>query len=714
MHPLWKDGAIALATQALQRRPAARQSGGFATRRRCRTAGLAPALRPQACERSKCWFTNARPDIVITGQFSGEQHGRQQKAVPKDRRSTRAATGVGGAMSGFIAEAKRRSVIRVAGLYLTGIWLLLQIADTVLPMLDAPGWIARTLLIVLLIGFVPALVMAWVFEWTPGGLVRDGGASIDVAASVRAGKRLDRWIMVLLALALGYFAVDKFVLAPSREASVVQQARREGHSEAIKETFGERSIAVLPFKDMSAAQDQRYLADGISEELLNLLARVPELRVISRTSAFAFRDGKLDVPTIARKLDVGYILDGAIRKAGNRVRITVQLVDGRSDTQVWNDTYDRPLEDVFAIQDEIGAAVVAQLKIKMIDKDRLKVVRTDPHAYELYLKALVISRRETAESYEQAIALLKQALNIDPNLVGCWNLLGIIYSAQGGLGLIPSEDGYRLATEVAGKSLALDPQNTYALAQLAQVSFRRDNDIVSAASQIQRALEQTRDNAYMLGIADDITMSLGQLEEAIAINQHIVELDPMIPNAYSQLCLAYLRGGQQDEAISSCGTALEMDPGLSTVHYFVGSSLLLKGDPKAALAEMQKEPFEAFGLIGEAMAYHSLGQHGQSDAVLAQIIAKYEKDAAFNIAYIEAWRGNADSAFKWLDKAVQYNDAGLPMILAEPMLASIQSDPRWLPFLRKVGRAPEQLSAIRFEVRLSPSGAGKTQESAKY
>ena len=605
-------------------------------------------------------------------------------------------------MSGFFEEIKRRSVIRVAGLYMTGCWLLLQIADTVLPMLDAPGWVARTLLLVLLIGFIPALALAWAFEWTPAGLVRDGDVTRDHAANARTGKHLDRWIMVLLALALGYFAVDKFVLAPSREVAMAQEARQEGRSDAIKETFGERSIAVLPFKDMSEAQDQRYLSDGISEELLNLLAQVPELRVISRPSAFAFRDSKVAIPTIAKKLDVGYILDGSIRKAGNRVRITVQLIDGRSDTLVWNDTYDRSLDNIFEIQDQIGAAVVTQLKIKMIDKTQLKVVRTDPRAFELYLKALVVSRRESAKSYEEAIDLLKQALKIDPKLVGCWNLLGIIYSAQGGSGLISSEDGYRLATEVAGKTLALEPHNTHALAQLAEVAFRRDNDIVRSATQMQSALDQSRDDAYVLGIADDITMSLGHLDDAIAINQHIVALNPVMPNAYSQLCLAYMRGGRQDEAITSCGTALEMDPDLSTVHYFLGSALLLKGDAKAALAEMQKEPFEAFRLIGEAMAYHSLGQHAQSDATLAQLVTKYEKDAPFNIAYIEAWRGNTDSAFAWLDKAVEYKDAGLPMILAEPMLASVKSDPRWLPFLRKVGRAPEQLSSIHFEVRLAP------------
>ena len=203
-------------------------------------------------------------------------------------------------MSQFIQEAKRRSVIRVAGLYLTAVWLLLQIAGTVLPMLDAPDWLARTLLIVLIIGFVPVLVVAWVFEWTPGGLVRDGAAKLDLDASVRAGKRLDRWIMLLLALALSYFAVDKFLLSPQRQQAQLQVAKKEGRTEAIVGAYGEKSIAVLPFRDMSQKQDQQYLSDGLAEQVLQLLSEIRNLRVISRSSAFAFRDQDVPISTMAR------------------------------------------------------------------------------------------------------------------------------------------------------------------------------------------------------------------------------------------------------------------------------------------------------------------------------------------------------------------------------------------------------------------------------
>ena len=239
-------------------------------------------------------------------------------------------------MSGFFEEIRRRSVIRVAGLYLTGSWLLLQIADTVLPVLDAPGWVARTLLLALVIGFVPVLVLTWAFEWTPGGLVRDADAKRDPADSARAGKRLDRWIMVLLALALGYFAVDKFLLSPARVQAQMQEARKAGRTEAIVAAYGEKSIAVLPFRDLSQKQDQQYLSDGLAEEVLNLLSKIRDLRVISRSSAFAMRDQSVPISEIGKKLDVGYVLEGSVRQAGDRIRVTIRLVEARSNTDLWS------------------------------------------------------------------------------------------------------------------------------------------------------------------------------------------------------------------------------------------------------------------------------------------------------------------------------------------------------------------------------------------
>ena len=606
-------------------------------------------------------------------------------------------------MNQFLAELKRRNVIRVAGLYLAGAWLLVQVTGTVLPFFNAPLSIARTLTIVLAVGFIPALVLAWVFEWTAQGLERESGREAAASGEPRSGKGFDRLIMVVLALAIGYFAFDKFVLAPQRQAAVAQEARREGRSDAIKDSFGERSIAVLPFVDMSQAHDQQYLSDGLSEELLNLLAGIPQLRVISRTSAFAFRERKEAISVIARKLDVGYILDGSVRKAGNRVRITVQLIDGRSDTLLWNDTLDRPLDDIFAIQDEIGASVVAQLKIKLLGNAVPKTRRTTPEAYTLYLQALAIPLQE-ADSYEQQIGMLKQVLALDPNYARAWNALAVAYGSQAGFGLVPADAGYRLSREASNKALAIDPSNSQAHAQLAQIALRHDGDLALAAKHMQRALATGSHDLNNLNVAEDIAKSLGRMDQAVKIDEYIVARDPMEAIGFSQLGIAYQQAGRYDASITASRTALGMEPDQPVTHFIIGTSLLFKGDAQAALAEVEKEPFEPFRLFGEAMAYHSLGDKAKSDAVLAQIIAKYDKDAAYNIAYVEAWRGNIDQAFAWLDKAVEYKDSALPMIAIEPLFKPLHGDPRWATLLKRLGRSPDQLAAIPFEVKLPASG----------
>ena len=611
-------------------------------------------------------------------------------------------------MKGFIEEAKRRSVIRVAGLYLTGIWLLLQIADTVLPMLDAPGWIARTLLIVLLIGFVPALVLAWVFEWTPGGLVRDGEATLDLAASVRAGKRLDRWIMVLLALALGYFAVDKFLLSPERQQTRIQAARKEGRTEAIVGAYGEKSIAVLPFRDMSQKQDQQYLSDGLAEQVLTLLSQIRNLRVISRSSAFAFRDQDLSMSTIGKKLEVGYVLEGSVRQAGDRIRITVRLVDANSDTDLWSDTYDRPMGDIFAIQDEIAAGVVEQLKVKLFDS-MPKVSKTVPEAFDLYLQAHAIPLQDEA-SYERHIQLLEQALAIDPDYVGALNTLAIAYGMQASFGLVPSEQGYKRARDLAHKVLSIDSENSQALTQLADIALRYEGNLSLSAQYMQRALNTGVNDLNNLNMAEDIAKSLGRMDDAVAINEYIIARDPLQSIAYSQAGIAYQQAGLLEKSISANRTALEIEPGQNITHFTSGVSLLLQKRAQIALAEMKLEPFEPFRLFGLALAHHSLGDKAESDAALAETVAKYDKDAAYNIAYIHAWRGETDKAFQWLDKAIEYKDSGLPMVAIEPLFASLHEDPRWLPFLRKQGRSPEQLSAIRFKVPVLSAGTGATQD----
>ncbi|UCC14439.1 MAG: adenylyl cyclase, partial [Gammaproteobacteria bacterium] len=262
----------------------------------------------------------------------------------------------------FLEELKRRNVVRVGAAYVALSWLIIQVAETLFPLFGLSDAAARLVVILLAIGFLPALVFAWVFEFTPEGLRRESEVDHDSDVSRRMTRRLDRLIMVFLTLALGYFALDKFVIDPARDAeelaTATEQARQEGRSDAIVESYGDKSIAVLPFVNMSSDSEQEYFADGISEELLNLLARIPTLRVISRSSAFSFKGKDVNIPEVARQLNVAHVLEGSVRKSGDKIRITAQLIEARSDTHLWSETYDRTLDDIFAIQDNVAAAVV--------------------------------------------------------------------------------------------------------------------------------------------------------------------------------------------------------------------------------------------------------------------------------------------------------------------------------------------------------------------
>jgi TolB-like protein/Flp pilus assembly protein TadD len=459
------------------------------------------------------------------------------------------------------------------------------------------------------------------------------------------------------------------------------------------------SIAVLPFVNMSDDASNEYFSDGISEELLNLLAKIPELRVAARTSSFSFKGQNLEIPEIARRLNVAHILEGSVRKAGNQVRITAQLIDARSDTHLWSDTWDRTLDDIFAIQDEIAAEVVAQLKVMLLGAAPT-VSETNPEAYVLLLQARQLGRQFTAEGFEQSIALLQQALGIDPGYAAAWAELARNYSRQASYGLLPIDEGVRPAREAASRALAIDPENAEAHAELGRIALLYDYDPAAAARHYERALELKPADTDILTHAAVLALALGRLDEAIALQEYVIARDPVNSRGHRRLGLVYLDTGRPDEAIASARTALTLSPGFIATKYLIGVALLLKGEPEAALAVMQQEPDEGWRLIGLVMAYEALDQAAESDAALADLIEKHEQEAAYNIAYVLAFRGEADRAFEWLDKAVEYNDPGLTEAPVDILFANIHDDARWLPFLESVGKAPEQLAAIEFEVTL--------------
>jgi TolB-like protein len=323
----------------------------------------------------------------------------------------------------LVGELRRRNVIRMAGLYLVGAWLLVQVAGTVLPWFNVASSVLRGLVLLLVIGFLPALVFAWVFELTPDGLKRD--AQVDPAQSIapQTARRMDRTIIVVLLLALAYFGIDKFIVAPKRaSAPSLATAQPAAGSTAAAADAAVTSIAVLPFVDMSQQHDQEYFSDGLSEELLNLLAQLPQLRVIARTSSFSFKGREVDVATIARQLGVANVLEGSVRKSGNTLRITAQLIRASDSSHLWSQTYDRELTDVFKVQDEIAAAVVAALELHLLPAQAMTNARRSDNAeaYNQFLLGNEFYKRDSEDDWRRAVAAYRQALALDPGFAAAY------------------------------------------------------------------------------------------------------------------------------------------------------------------------------------------------------------------------------------------------------------------------------------------------------
>jgi len=455
------------------------------------------------------------------------------------------------------------------------------------------------------------------------------------------------------------------------------------------------SIAVLPFVDLSPGKDQDYFSDGISEELMNLLAKIPDLRVISRSSAFSFKGKGIDIREIGTRLDVACVLEGSVRMSGNRVRITAQLIDARTDTHLWSETYDRTLDDIFAVQDEIAAALVAHFKTSLSGAAP-KATGADPNAYALFLQARQFGRMGSKEGWARSNVLYEQALALDPRYAAAWSGLAANYHNEMTYGNRTVEEGTRLVSESVNKALTIDPTFATAHARLGQIAIY--HNLAAAARHVEHALVLEPTNIDVIGIAAQVAQRLGRLDQSIALQEYIVARDPM--DAFSHACLGYTYryAGRLDDVIASFKTALALSPTQFGAQYFVGVTLLLMGKLEVALKAIQQESSETWRLLGLAMVYHALGRKIESDNALAELMTNHEQESAYNIAYVLAFRDEADRAFDWLNKAITHDDPGMLGTPFEPLFTNLHDDPRWPPFLLKLGMAPAQLAQIPFNV----------------
>jgi TolB-like protein/lipoprotein NlpI len=429
-------------------------------------------------------------------------------------------------------ELKRRNVIRVAIAYLAGSWLLVEVSETLFPVYGLSDAAIRLVVNLLAIGFPMLLIFSWVFELTPEGLKLERDIHPSESITDHTSKKLDRIIIVLLVLALGYFAIDKFVLEPARDSDLVEETTRQARSDALVESYGDKSIAVLPFVNMSDDADNEYFSDGISEELLNLLAKIPELRVISRSSAFSFKGKDVAIPTVAKQLNVAHVLEGSVRKAGSRVRITAQLIEARTDSHLWSESYDRELDDIFSIQDEISAAIVAALKERLgLQVEIVPRVNAAANfeAHDAYLRGRYLMVQRTRATIEGAVREFSKAIEIDPAYSRAHAELAIatLFLNRGAYGDLPRSEAISRATPHAEQAMALDPALAEAHAATGMLWHLKRNP-EEALAHYEKAIQVNPNYAIVYNwMAIVLVRDLGHYTESHAAAETARRLDPL-------------------------------------------------------------------------------------------------------------------------------------------------------------------------------------------
>jgi TolB-like protein/Tfp pilus assembly protein PilF len=466
----------------------------------------------------------------------------------------------------FFGELKRRNVIRMAGLYLVGAWLVVQVAGTVLPMFGAPEWLPRTIVVLLAIGFVPAVIFSWVFELTPQGLKREDDVAPEQSITPQTGRRMDRMIIVVLVLALGYFAFDKFALTPRREAARVASAVPN----ESKFVINAKSIAVLPFENLSEEKANAFFAEGVQDEILTHLARIADLKVISRTSVMQYKSGLArNLRKIGEELGVAHVVEGSVQRAANKIRVNAQLIDARNDAHLWAQTYDRDLADVFAIQSEIAKAVADQLQAKLSPNEKRAIEQpptADLAAFDLYnrAKSLLLTAAFSATNdpdVRKAIGLLDEAVKRDPSFFDAYCQLAyaheVLYAVQG-FDHTPARLALAEAALQAATRLRPDAGETH-LAR-AQFLYYGRRDYAGALAELESVRRVLPNDPRIFELTGYILRRRGQQEEGLRNLQRAVELDPRNFFTLQQIALSYQYLGRYAESIAALDRALGIVP----------------------------------------------------------------------------------------------------------------------------------------------------------
>ena len=579
-------------------------------------------------------------------------------------------------VASFIAELRRRNVLRTGALYIGGLWALAQGIASLGPVFNAPDWITRWVVIGGVIGFPFWLLFAWFFELTPEGLRLEHDLAPGEVAVRPKSRKLDLAIIGVLGIAVVLLLTHLFV------------ARNDATNAAIPE----KSIAVLPLANESGNKDEQYFSDGLSEDLITALSHFDGLTVIGRNSAFQFRDSKEDSKAIGAKLGVATLLEGSVRRAGDVVRISAELIHAASGRMLWSERFDRPYKDLFALQDDITNAVASALKAKLLTDDNAAAQTDRPpggnlDAYNAYLQGNFFVALGTEADFRKAIDQYSIATRLDPKYALAWALSSLAWSneAAGFLEGAAAEQAYEQAHVAAETALKLAPDLARAHVAQGRLLLNRDFDWAGAEAEAKRALELAPTDGPTRLMLANLRATLGQPAEAVDLIQKALATDPLRAGWYWGLSGNLTALGRLDEADRAIRRAIELQPKAVSYNLQLATIEIERGNAQAALAAAQQEPAGVWQDEAVALARQIGTDRQAADAALKVLTDKYATLVAYQIAEVYALRNDTDHMFEWLDRAWASRDTGIRNLLIDPFLKRYRDMPRFAAFCKKVG-----------------------------
>jgi len=592
----------------------------------------------------------------------------------------------------FFSELKRRNVYKVAVAYAVVAWLLIQAASIFLPAFDAPPWVMKIFIIVIIFGFPVALIFSWAFEITPEGIKLESEIEPNKSIARGTGRKIVAVTIALAVVAAGLFV---YQLVRSNNAVAPRQDASAARTEAA--TVPNKSIAVLPFDNLSRDPDNAYFCEGVQDEILTRLAKIADLKVISRTSTQHFKSAPEDLPAIAKQLGVAHILEGSVQKAGDRVRVNVQLINAMSDAHLWADTFDRQLTDIFAVESEIAKTIAETLQARLTGSEKIAITTKpteNPEAHELYLKGRYFWNRRTAENLAKAADYFQQAIGKDPKYALAYAGLAdchVLLPAYPGLGNTP-RDELPKALDAARKAVELDDTLAEAHTSLAR-ALASNLQLAAATSEFNRAIELNPNYATAHQWFGECLQSQGQLEEALAELKRAQELDPLSLVISSLYGFALDTVGKSNEAIAELHKTIEIDPNFGNSHGLLGVVLEHNGQLKEAIAEYEKNNSlheDAISLAQLAGAYFLAGRKEEAQQLWDKLKALSDRQyvPAYSMAVAQSSFGNKDESIRLLEKSYEdhapFDSNDLGWILVDHRLDPLRDDPRFKKLITRI------------------------------